>query len=108
MQIEGDQSGCPACGAEGLQIFPVLHHMMCAYVGPQYDFAPAVDGYTCPKCRRNIVSGDLACEVVGTSARCVRCGKEMVVSLPGAGRDQYKGASDVGLGEEAFPNRPKG
>ena len=70
MQIEGDQSVCPACGAEGLEIFPVLHHMMCAYVGPQYDFIPAADGYTCPKCRRGIVSGDLACEIVGTSARC--------------------------------------
>ena len=39
MQIEGNQSVCPACGAEELEIVPVLHHMMCAYVGPQYDFA---------------------------------------------------------------------
>ena len=45
MQIEADQSLCPACGAEGLEIFPVLHHMMCAYVGPQYDFAPAAAGW---------------------------------------------------------------
>jgi len=60
MQIEADQSVCPACGAEGLEIFPVLHHMMCAYVGPQYDFAPAAAGYTCPKCRRDVVSGDPA------------------------------------------------
>jgi hypothetical protein len=82
MQIEGDQTVCPACGAAGLEIFPVFHHMMCAYVGPQYDFVPAVDGYTCPKCRRGIASGDLACEIVGTSARCARCGKEMVVSPP--------------------------
>jgi len=80
MQIESDQTVCPACGAEGLEIFPVLHHMMCAYVGPQYDFAPAAAGYICPKCRRDIVSGDLACEGVGTSARCVRCRKEMIVS----------------------------
>jgi len=71
MQIEADQRVCPACGAEGLEMFPVLHHMMCAYVGPQYDFAAALDGYTCPKCRRAIVSGDHACEIVGTSARCV-------------------------------------
>jgi hypothetical protein len=82
MQIEADQSVCPVCGAKGLKIFPVFHHMMCAYVGPEYDFIPAGDGYTCPKCRRDIVSGDFACEVVGTSARCVPCGKEMVVSLP--------------------------
>ena len=49
MQIEKGQSACPACGAEELEIVPVLHHMMCAYVGPQYDFDPAVAGYTCPK-----------------------------------------------------------
>jgi hypothetical protein len=54
--------------------------MICAYVGPQYDFTPAVGGYTCPKCRRDIASGDPAGEIVGTSARCVRCRKEMVVS----------------------------
>jgi len=82
MQIESDQTVCPACGAECLEIVPVLHHMMCAYVGPQYDFVPAATGYTCPKCRRDIVSSDPACEIVGTSARCVRCRKEMVVSPP--------------------------
>jgi predicted RNA-binding Zn-ribbon protein involved in translation (DUF1610 family) len=80
MQIEERQSACPACGAAGLQFFPVLHHMVCAYVGPQYDFGASPAGYTCPKCRRDIVSGDQACEVVGTSARCPRCRKEMVVS----------------------------
>jgi predicted RNA-binding Zn-ribbon protein involved in translation (DUF1610 family) len=82
MQIDGDQTVCPACGAEGLQIFPVFHHMICAYVGPEYDFAPAVAGYSCPKCRRDIVSGDAACEIVGTSARCLRCRVEMMVSPP--------------------------
>jgi hypothetical protein len=46
---------CPACGADGLELFPVFHHMICAYVGPEYDFPPAVAGYTCPKCRRDIV-----------------------------------------------------
>jgi len=60
----------------------VLHHMMCAYVGPQYDFPASDAGYTCPKCRRDIVSGDPACEIVGTSARCVQCRKEMIVSPP--------------------------
>jgi len=54
MQIEAGQTLCPACGAEGLKFFPVLHHMICAYVGPQYDFIPAATGYTCPKCRRGI------------------------------------------------------
>jgi predicted RNA-binding Zn-ribbon protein involved in translation (DUF1610 family) len=84
MQIEAEQAICPACGAAALERFPLLHHMLCAYVGPQYDFAPAAVGYVCPKCRRDIVSGDGACEIVGTSARCARCGREMVVS-PGVG-----------------------
>jgi len=82
MQVEGEQSKCPGCGAAGLEFFPVLHHMVCAYVGPQHDFTPAVAGYGCPKCRRDIVSGDPACEIVGTSARCVLCRKEMAVSPP--------------------------
>ena len=80
MQIEADQSMCPGCGAAGLAFFPLLHHMICAYVGPDYDFAPGTAGYTCPKCRRGIVSGDLACEIVGTSARCAQCRQEMMVS----------------------------
>ena len=82
MQIEADHSVCPACGAEELEIFPVFHHMICAYIGPEYDFVPAAAGYTCPKCRHAIVSGDRACEIVGTSARCGRCHTEMVVTPP--------------------------
>ena len=82
MQIEEDQSVCPACSAEALEFYPVLHHMICAYIGPEYDFVQSAAGYTCPKCRRGIVSGDHACEILGTSARCVRCRKEMVVSPP--------------------------
>jgi hypothetical protein len=80
MQIEPHQTACPACGAEPLAFFRVLHHMLCAYVGPDYDFSPSAVGLTCPKCRRGIVSGGSDCEVVGTSARCPACGKEMVVS----------------------------
>jgi DNA-directed RNA polymerase subunit RPC12/RpoP len=82
MQIEANQSVCPACGARALEIVPVFHHMICAYVGPQYDFIPIATGYSCPKCWRGIVSGDTACEIVGTSARCIRCGKEMIVPPP--------------------------
>src|SRR5262245_54769054 len=82
VQIDAGESVCPACSATALEFFPVLHHMICAYVGPEYDFTPTPKGCTCPKCRRDIVSGDSACEIVGTSARCVHCGKEFVVSPP--------------------------
>src|SRR3954447_138819 len=80
MQVEEDQSVCPACGSTALEFFPVVHHMICAYVGPQYDFAQAMTGSTCPKCRREVVSKDRNCEIIGTSARCGRCRKEIVVS----------------------------
>jgi hypothetical protein len=80
MQIAENCSACPACGAPELEFFPVLHHMVCAYVGPQYDFTVSVSGLSCPKCRRGIVSGDSGCELVGVSARCVQCRKEMVVT----------------------------
>jgi hypothetical protein len=78
MQVEPSQSVCPACGAGELQSFAILHHMICAYIGPEYDFALTAAGYACPKCRREIVSGDSACEIVGSGARCLQCGREMV------------------------------
>jgi hypothetical protein len=84
MQIGPQDTICPACGAAALAFFPVLHHMLCAYVGPEYDFIPAPQGYLCPKCRRGIVSGDSACEIVAQSARCGQCNREMPV-LPPAG-----------------------
>ena len=40
MQVEAGQSVCPACGAAGLELSSLLHHMVCAYVGPEYDFVP--------------------------------------------------------------------
>jgi len=81
MQIEPHDTICPACSG-ALRVVPVLHHMVCAYVGPQYDFIPANSGYLCPKCRRAIGPDDPACEIVGIAARCAHCGKEMVVSPP--------------------------
>lgn len=78
-QSEGDEPICPVCGADGLKTYPVFHHMPCAYVGPQYDFALQAEGYVCPKCLRDIVSADPDCEILGTSARCGRCGKEMML-----------------------------
>jgi hypothetical protein len=79
MQIEADQSLCPVCTGQ-LASFSVLHHLICAYVGPEYDFTATAAGLTCPKCRRAIVANDPACEIVGISARCSRCRSELVVS----------------------------
>ena len=79
-QIGANESICPACGAGDLEFVPVFHHMICAYVGPSYDFVETPEGYLCPKCRHGITTGDPACEILGTSARCSACGREMVVS----------------------------
>lgn len=84
MQIDAHDTLCPACGAAALERVPVLHHMICAYVGPQYDFTGA-GGLLCPKCRRAIVACDPATEIVGTAARCAECGKEMLVTPEAAG-----------------------
>lgn len=84
MQIASEYPRCPVCRAADVELVPLLHHMICAYVGPEYDFSTVGDRYCCPKCRRAIVSGAATCEIVGTSARCRRCGSEMVVS-PGGG-----------------------
>jgi hypothetical protein len=80
MQIGRDQQRCPACAAAGLAFAPLFHHMICAYVGPEYDFTPTTGGYRCPKCERFIALGDKTCEIVGTSARCVQCRREILVS----------------------------
>jgi len=80
VQIRADQSLCPVCKSARLELFPILHHMICAFVGPTYDFVEKEAGYTCPKCQRDIVSCDETCEIVGASARCADCFKEMVVS----------------------------
>ncbi|WP_452100633.1 TackOD1 domain-containing metal-binding protein [Bradyrhizobium monzae] len=82
MQVKADASICPACKAAGLTFVPTFHHMICAYVGPIYDFAKRADSYVCPKCQRNIISGDQTCEIVGTSALCSNCGREMIASQP--------------------------
>jgi len=87
MQISADQSRCPIC-QNRLVFDQILHHMVCAYIGPSNDFVETSDGYVCPKCRRGIVSSDAACEIVGTSARCEACGKEMIVS-PANGPDPH-------------------
>lgn len=32
----------------------MVHHMLCAYVGPPSDFRDARGGQVCPKCHRNL------------------------------------------------------
>jgi hypothetical protein len=81
MQIEAGETQCPACGGADLEFVGVMHHLICAYVGPEYDFAVIDAGLVCPKCRRQVGEKSEA-EIVGTSARCRSCRAEIVVSPP--------------------------
>ena len=69
---------CPACGSCEIEAAPIVHHLICAYVGPAYDFETQ-DGYACPKCLRALRDRDDAAEIVGDSARCRLCETEFVV-----------------------------
>ena len=69
---------CPACGSSETEAAPIVHHLICAYVGPSYDFE-AQHGHRCPKCLRTLRDHDDAAEIVGESARCRLCETEFVV-----------------------------
>ena len=69
---------CPACGSSEVEAAPIVHHLICAYVGPSYDFETQ-DGHRCPKCLRALRDHDRAAEIVGESARCRLCETEFVV-----------------------------
>ena len=69
---------CPVCWADDIVTASVVHHMICAYVGPDYDFEGDA-GYRCPKCLRALHDHDRCAEIVGESARCQRCGAEFIV-----------------------------
>jgi len=78
MLIGAARLTCPACQGEDLSIASIVHHRICAYVGPDYDFK-AEGGCRCPKCLRALHDRDRYAEIVGESARCRRCGAEFVV-----------------------------
>ncbi|MBB4038758.1 DNA-directed RNA polymerase subunit RPC12/RpoP [Microvirga flocculans] len=79
MPAEGARPACPFCGAAASRVVPVIHHMICAYVGPEYDFEREEKGYRCPKCRRPLRDEAQDWEAVGASAQCSRCHAEFLV-----------------------------
>ena len=85
MPADAARSTCRACGSTQVVVVPVIHHMACAYVGPEYDFDREGEGYRCPKCHRELADEAQDWEVVGSSARCSRCSAEFLV--PGTPAD---------------------
>lgn len=71
-------TACPSCRSEAVAGHRVLHHFLCAYVGPEYDYAVDGDSTVCPKCRRALVAEGSDWETLGTSYRCDACGREFV------------------------------
>lgn len=67
---------CPGCDSDRIERFPVIHHMLCAYVGPLYDFGATGEAYTCPKCRLKLEDRADDSEIIGYSYRCQTCGLE--------------------------------
>lgn len=78
MQPDAKRVRCPACRATEIDISSIVHHLICAYVGPNYDFEDR-EGYRCPKCLRALHDHDPHAEIVGESACCRCCGTEFVV-----------------------------
>ncbi len=74
-------SACPACGHANYERGPVVHHMLCAYVGPLYDFAVSDGSRRCPKCRLLLNDGADDSEIIGYSYRCAACGDEEVEGI---------------------------
>ncbi|WP_201834551.1 hypothetical protein [Microvirga zambiensis] len=78
MQPDPIRIVCPACGSSEIETAPIVHHLICAYVGPSYDFE-TTGGHRCPKCLRALRNHDRAAEIVGESARCRLCETEFIV-----------------------------
>lgn len=68
---------CPGCGAPAAA-HDVLHHFLCAYVGPDYDFfETGKDHFSCPKCLRPLLREGDDWEKIGRSLSCSDCGSEI-------------------------------
>ena len=77
---------CPRCGAPAGAPTPILHHLVCAYVGPAYDFPQLDEVCVCPKCRRVLTSHGRDWEIIDDCVRCDHCGAETHVTRAGASR----------------------
>lgn len=112
------QTLCPACGAEGLEFFPVLHHMICAYIGPQYDFAAAAEHVSEMPARRRVGRDRVRDRGNKRALSAMRQGNDRVAAACDAGRVELKSQgslsraairSRIGLALPAvFWHRPSG
>ena len=71
---------CPKCASTNICLERVLHHFLCAYVGPTSDFVSQQSEFICPKC--NLHLSDIAndWEAIGLSISCRSCGYQSIAS----------------------------
>lgn len=65
---------CASCGSPHVGEQPVLHHLSCAYQGPESDFRQETGGLICPKCRQPLTFFSLDYDRPGSLHICHACG----------------------------------
>lgn len=64
---------CASCGSPHVTEQAVLHHLSCAYQGPEPDFRTRTDGLICPKCRQALTFFSLDYDRPGSLYICHAC-----------------------------------
>lgn len=67
---------CISCGSSQLTEESYIHHLKCAYQGPESDFYRGDDLY-CPKCARELTSFGVDYDRPGVVLMCAACGTAM-------------------------------
>jgi hypothetical protein len=71
---------CVSCQSDKINAYPVIHHFLCAYIGPLYDFLKTPQGYQCPKCQRFLQKDEGSdWQNVGQVKQCQSCGDEQSI-----------------------------
>lgn len=64
---------CSGCGSANVVEQPVIHHMKCAYQGPERDFRRG-DDLVCPKCLQQLKNFNVDYDRPGSICVCLSCG----------------------------------
>jgi hypothetical protein len=71
---------CQKCPSEAIVIEPVIHHFLCAYVGPTTDFESHQESVICPKCNHALSKTSKDWEPIGFSITCRYCSNQSIAS----------------------------
>jgi len=65
---------CPSCRSPDIADVRLIHHLRCAYLGPESDFETSDRRLVCPKCSRELRHYGSDHEAAGTALKCGGCG----------------------------------